>query len=80
MEAKNQERKQVTLNTCNVAYRQWGITGKPVVLIHDIPRNSSLWERTGHKLSPQGYLIYAPEMAGTGYTKKSKRLSIKKTK
>ena len=68
METKNQERKRTTLNTCNVAYRQWGITGKPIVLLHGIPMNSSLWERTGHKLSAQGYFVYAPEMLGLGYS------------
>ncbi len=66
MERGNRER--VTLNPCNVAYRQWGTRGKPVVLLHGIPTNSSLWERTGPRLSALGYHVYAPEMLGLGYT------------
>ncbi|NOX35040.1 MAG: alpha/beta hydrolase [Deltaproteobacteria bacterium] len=68
MKTKNLERQWVTLDACNVAYRQWGTTGKPIVLLHGIPMNSSLWERTGSKLSTDGYLVYAPEMLGLGYT------------
>ncbi len=68
MKTKNPERRWIPLNTFNVAYRQWGTTGKPVVLLHGLPMNSSLWERTGSKLSTDGYLVYAPEMLGLGYT------------
>ena len=68
MKTKNLERQWVTLDACSVAYRQWGTAGKPIVLLHGIPMNSSLWERIGSHLSTEGYLVYAPEMLGLGYT------------
>ncbi len=62
------ERKFVNIGPCTVAYRQWGENGKPVVLLHGIPMNSTLWERTGTFLAQRGYLVYAPEMLGLGYS------------
>ncbi|NOY59522.1 MAG: alpha/beta hydrolase [Calditrichaeota bacterium] len=68
METKNSKRLWAKLDTCNVAYRQWGTKGKPIVLLHGIPMNSSLWKQVGPELSASGYLVYAPEMLGLGYT------------
>jgi 2-hydroxymuconate-semialdehyde hydrolase len=61
-------RQWIELNGCRMAYRQWGNEGKPIVLLHGIPMNSSLWERTGSELSENGYRVYAPELLGLGYT------------
>jgi 2-hydroxymuconate-semialdehyde hydrolase len=62
------ERKFITTNSFNIAYRQWGSHGKPIVLLHGIPMNSSLWNLTGIELAKQNYTVYAPEMLGLGYT------------
>jgi pimeloyl-ACP methyl ester carboxylesterase len=62
------ERKFVNINTFQIAYRQWGESGKPIVLLHGIPMNSSLWKRTGTTLARRGYQVYAPEMLGLGYS------------
>jgi len=61
-------RQWVKLDACNVAYRQWETKGKPVILLHGIPMNSALWESVGLELSLRGYLVYAPELLGLGYT------------
>ncbi|NOY99220.1 MAG: alpha/beta hydrolase [Chloroflexi bacterium] len=68
METKLVERQWTTVGDCQVAYRQWGEEGKPVVLLHGLPTNSALWARVGRRLSAQGYRVYAPEMLGLGYT------------
>ncbi len=68
MGIKNYKRQWMIIDDCNVAYRQWGKEGKPVVLLHGLPMNSSLWNSTGLQLSSSGYQVYAPEMLGLGYT------------
>ena len=68
MEIKNFKRQWAKPGSCNIAYRQWGTEGKPIVLLHGIPMNSSLWNQAGPELSTRGYIVYAPEMLGLGYT------------
>ncbi len=68
MKTRLVERQWATVDDCRVAYRQWGKEGKPIVLLHGFPTNSSLWARVGLRLSAQGYRVYAPEMLGLGYT------------
>ena len=68
MDTKISERQWATADDCRIAYRQWGREGKPIVLLHGIPMNSSLWNRVGPRLAAQGYRIYAPEMLGMGCT------------
>lgn len=62
------ERQWAEVNGCQIAYRQWGREGKPIVLLHGFPMNSVLWHYIGLQLSKQGYRVYAPEMLGLGYT------------
>lgn len=64
----NSERKYVSIGAFKIAFRKWGDKGKPIVLLHGIPMNSSLWNFVGFKLSSSGYCVYAPEMLGLGYT------------
>lgn len=65
---ENMDRGFVKTDSFNIAYRQWGTSGKPIVLLHGIPMNSTLWHHTGTVLSEHGYLVYAPELLGLGYT------------
>jgi pimeloyl-ACP methyl ester carboxylesterase len=64
----NGERYYVTVESFKIAFRKWGDTGKPIMLLHGIPMNSSLWNLAGNELSSNGYCVYAPEMLGLGYT------------
>lgn len=64
----NSERRYVSIGTFKIAFRKWGDKGEPIVLLHGIPMNSSLWNLVGVELSSNGYCVYAPEMLGLGYT------------
>ena len=62
------KRKFVKIDLFEIAYRQWGTNGKPIVFLHGIPTNSILWNSTGEFLAKQGYNVFAPELLGLGYT------------
>lgn len=51
MTIKDSERHLLMTGKCKVAYRRWGKEGKPLVLLHGIPMNSSLWINTGNALA-----------------------------
>jgi 2-hydroxymuconate-semialdehyde hydrolase len=63
------KREFIKTGLFDIAYRQWGTEGKAVVLLHGIPTNSILWNKTGEYLAENGYRVFAPELLGLGYTK-----------
>lgn len=62
------ERRFTRLGEYNIAWREWGAGGKPVMAIHGIPLNSSLWSRVGPLLAAKGYHLLAPEQLGLGHS------------
>jgi pimeloyl-ACP methyl ester carboxylesterase len=61
-------RKFIKIDSFEIAYRKWGTEGKSIVLLHNIPSNSILWNITGEYLSKKSYCVLAPELSGMGYT------------
>jgi len=51
------------------AYRQWGTTGTPIVLIGGFLEPSFVWEQVGPLLA-QGHRVYALDLDGFGYTER----------
>ncbi len=62
------ELKYTKLNGFKIAYRQWGESGRPLVLLHGFPTASILWQYHGEYLSRHGWCVYAPDMMGLGCT------------
>lgn len=62
-------RKFISIDGFKVAYREFGEPGnKPILLLHGIPMNSSLWSRVGPLLAERGYHVVAPGQLGLSYT------------
>lgn len=51
------------------AYRQWGATGTPIVLIGGFLEPSFVWEKVAPLLA-QGHRVYALDLDGFGYTER----------
>ena len=51
------------------AYRQWGSSGTPIVLIGGFLEPSFVWEQAGPLLA-QGHRVYALDLDGFGYTER----------
>jgi pimeloyl-ACP methyl ester carboxylesterase len=51
------------------AYRQWGSSGKPIVLIGGFLEPSFVWEQAAPLLA-QGHRVYALDLDGFGYTER----------
>jgi pimeloyl-ACP methyl ester carboxylesterase len=51
------------------AYRQWGATGTPIVLIGGFREPSFVWEKLAPLLA-QGHRVYALDLDGFGYTER----------
>ncbi len=49
------------------AYRQWGTTGSPIILVGGFLEPSSVWEKVGPLLA-RGHRVYALDLDGFGYT------------
>jgi pimeloyl-ACP methyl ester carboxylesterase len=51
------------------AYRQWGTSGTPIVLLGGFIEPSFVWEKVGPLLA-QGHRVYALDLDGFGYTER----------
>jgi pimeloyl-ACP methyl ester carboxylesterase len=51
------------------AYRQWGTSGTPIVLIGGFIEPSFVWEKVAPLLA-QGHRVYALDLDGFGYTER----------
>jgi pimeloyl-ACP methyl ester carboxylesterase len=60
--------KYQKIGDVKLAYRQWGTTGKAIVLLHGFPDASSFWHKNAQYLAHQGWRVYAPEILGLGYS------------
>ncbi len=53
-----------------VAYRRWGSTGSPVVLLGGAAEPSWVWHRVGPLLAARGHRVYALDLPPFGYTER----------
>lgn len=61
------EGSDVTVGGVRVHYRQWGTTGRPVVLVHGFAESTAAWGPTAQFLA-RDHVVYAVDLAGYGYT------------
>lgn len=50
--------------------RNWGDSGRPVVLTHAWPISAEVWEAQGQALAMAGYRVFAPDRRGFGWSGK----------
>ncbi len=52
------------------AYRQWGTTGSPIVLVGGFLEPSFVWNGVGPRLAAAGHRVYALDLDGFGYSER----------
>jgi pimeloyl-ACP methyl ester carboxylesterase len=62
--------KFVSADGVLTAYRQWGTSGTPIVLIGGFLEPSFVWNRVGPKLAAAGHRVYALDLDGFGYSER----------
>ncbi|MDX5593443.1 alpha/beta hydrolase [Pseudovibrio sp. SPO723] len=62
-------RNYAKIGDYEIAYREWGTSGTPIMVIHGIPLNTVLWSKVGPLLAEQGYHVFAPGQLGLSHTK-----------
>jgi pimeloyl-ACP methyl ester carboxylesterase len=53
-----------------IAYREWGSSGTPIVLIGGFAEPSFVWQEVGPLLAQSGHRVYALDLDGFGYTER----------
>jgi len=53
------------------AYRSWGTTGTPVICLGGFLEPSFVWAGVGPRLAASGHRVYALDLDGFGYTKRT---------
>ncbi len=56
--------------------RIWGDGPKTAILIHGLASSSLTWRQLAKHLTPEGYTVYAPDLAGHGHSNRSASYSI----
>jgi pimeloyl-ACP methyl ester carboxylesterase len=59
----------VELNGIKVAYRTWGTSGSPIVLVHGFAESTFAWSEVGPILG-RDHRVYALDLTGFGYTQR----------
>jgi pimeloyl-ACP methyl ester carboxylesterase len=59
----------VKLNGAEVAYRTWGTSGSPIVLVHGFAESTYAWSAVGPLLG-RDHRVYALDLFGFGYTER----------
>ena len=60
----------VTVDGRSLAYRRWGKSGAPVVLIGGFIEPSDVWRKVGPALARSGYRVYALDVPPFGYSER----------
>ncbi len=59
----------IELNGAKVAYRQWGSSGSPIVLVHGFAESTFVWSAVGPLLGSD-HRVYALDLTGFGYSQR----------
>ena len=51
-------------------YREWGVSGTPIVLVHGFVESADTWQYLGPLLAAQGHRVYALDIDGWGYSQR----------